>query len=134
MELTMYWMQSRSKTESGAAGDEGIRANWRAAILSSRGEPQIFGRISRLSLYRVEATIPHGLLPGSHCHLVVMLPRAGQDVARRVIEGRCTVSSSAPAPSGGQFHITLEWLEMLGDGEAILRDCLGKDTSVPMIT
>lgn len=102
--------------------EHGRQVNWRIAILSAKGEPHIFGRLSLLSRDKVEATIPHGLLPDSLCQLVVMLPRSDTDVARRVIEGRCQVSASRPA--AGQFHVVLEWQEMAEESMGLLQACL----------
>jgi hypothetical protein len=103
-------------------GDEGVRINWRAAVLPNDGKAAIYGRLYRLSKSKAEVLMDRNLMPGYRCNLVLMLPKSDPDEAHQFIEGRSVVS--AAVLSSMQFRITLDWLEMKGNGETLLQERL----------
>src|SRR5512133_2137518 len=100
--------------------DEGIRVNWRAAIVPQNGERAIYGRLNRLCRKRVIVVLDHNLPQGHRCNLALMLPRNSPAVPNRFVEGRGEVA--ATVLSSMQFHITVKLLELDGDGESLLEE------------
>jgi hypothetical protein len=98
--------------------DEGIRVNWRAAIVPLNGERAIYGRLNRLSRNWVIVVLDHNLPRGHRCNLALMLPKSNPAVPNRFVEGRGEVA--ATVLSSMQFHITVKLLELDGDGETLL--------------
>lgn len=101
--------------------DEDIRVNWRATIIvQGNGARVIHGRLDRLGKGRVVIGADHNLSPGCRCYLALMLPKCSPNAASQIIQGRGVVSTSVL--SSMQFHITLERLELEGNGEALLEE------------
>ncbi|HXU94639.1 MAG TPA: hypothetical protein VFP33_13375 [Gallionella sp.] len=100
--------------------DEGIRVNWRAAIVPLSGERVVHGRLGRLSRKRAIVVTDHNLKAGNRCNFALMLPKNSPAAPGHFIEGRGVVSSTVLCSM--QFHSTVEFQEFLGGGEALLED------------
>src|SRR5512146_2645609 len=100
--------------------DEGMRVNWRAAVVPLNGERAIYGRLSRLCRNRAVVVLDHNLPRGHRCNLALMLPKDSPSAPNRFVEGRGEVS--ATALSSMQFHITVKWLELDGEGVTLLEE------------
>lgn len=104
--------------------NEEIRVNWRAAIVPLDGNRAVYGHLSTVGKRRAVVKLDHNLMPGYRCNLALMLPKNTPDEMPQYIEGRGVVAASVH--SATQFHITLDWLELKGNGESLLREHIGK--------
>lgn len=98
--------------------EEGIRANWRAAIMPENGERPIYGRLSRVGKRMAEVRVEHNLPAGHRCSLALMLPKNTPEEPGQFIEGRGVVAISVL--SSAHFHIRIDLHEFKGNGEALL--------------
>jgi len=62
--------------------------------------------------------------PGRCCTVVVKLPESGQDEAEQFIQGKGEVVFSGQ--SSVHFEITITWLELKGNGKALLDEYIMK--------
>ena len=104
--------------------DEEIAVNWRAAIFSSEGAPPIYGRVSKIGKGGAVVKVDHNLLPGHQCSLAVQLPKSKPDEAMQLVEGYGVVLVSVL--SSAQFHVTLQSLQIKGNGKALLDEQIRK--------
>lgn len=100
--------------------DEGIRVNWRAAIVLDNGKQVVHGRLQRLGKRRIVVGADCNLKPGYRCDLALMLPKLRPEEPDRIVEGRGVIALSVL--SSMQFHITLERIELEGNGDALLNE------------
>ncbi len=98
--------------------EEGIRVNWRAALVPPAGARPIHGRVAWVGKQEVMVKAEHHLPPGQVCHLALMLPKLKIDASNQFIEGQCVVTSSVL--SGHHFFIKLQWQKIAGQGHALL--------------
>lgn len=98
--------------------DDDIRVNWRAALLLDNGSQLVLGRLKRLGRGKAVVRADRNLRPGCRCDLALMLPKQSPDEPDRVVAGRGVVAHSIL--SSMQFHITLDRIELDGNGEAMV--------------
>jgi hypothetical protein len=106
--------------------EEDIRVNWRAAIVPGGDERPIYGRVSSLGRKQIVVKTDYNLMPGLRCNLALMLPKYRADEPVQYIEGRCVVAISVLSAVSTQFHLTLDVLEMQGNGQALLEERIKK--------
>lgn len=104
--------------------DEEIRVGWRAAIVPLSGDKVVHGRLSKVGKHKAVVKADSNLPPGHRCELALMLPKSSPDEVAQFIEGRGVVTTSVL--SAQQFHITLDWVELRGNSESLLREHIGK--------
>lgn len=102
---------------------EEVRVSWRAAVLPRDGSPAIFGHLCRVGQSRAVVRMDRNLAPGQRCSLVMLLPKSDVDEPNRFVEADCIVSDVLH--SRMQFHITLDWQELKGDGSELLQQRFG---------
>lgn len=100
-----------------------VRVSWRAAVLLRDGSPAIYGHLCRVGLSRAVVRMDHNLAVGQRCALVMLLPKKDADEPSRFVEADCTISHVLH--SRMQFHLTLEWQALKGDGADLLQERLG---------
>ncbi|MFA6014796.1 MAG: hypothetical protein WC742_06980 [Gallionellaceae bacterium] len=104
--------------------DKEIRVSWRAAIVPLSGNTIVHGRLSMLGKRKAVVKADRNLPPGHRCELALMLPKNSPDDVVQFIEGRGVVTRSVL--SAEQFHITLDWVELRGNSESLLKEYIGK--------
>lgn len=107
---------------------EGIRVNWRAALLAENGQRTIHGRLIRLFKSRMVVEADQNLPSGYPCRVVLMYPKNRKDEADQFIEGSCVVANSVM--SAMRIHITLERVQVQGEGEILLNKHIDKHNAM----
>lgn len=100
--------------------EEEIRVSWRAAVVPQDGGTPIYGRLGKVGWKQAVVKLEVNLRPGQHCNLALMPPKLSPQEAARFIEGRGVVQTTVYSAS--HFHVTVSWLELLGDGVSIMEE------------
>lgn len=101
---------------------EEIRVNWRTAVLLEDSDAAVWGHVCRIGKGRAVVRMDRNLSSGLRCRLVLALPKNDVAEPNCFVEADCIVSDSVHSMM--QFHVTLDWLEMKGNGETLLQERL----------
>lgn len=104
--------------------DEGICANWRVAIVPGGSERPIYGRLRLVSREQMVVKADHNLLAGRPCNIALMLPKSNVAEPARFVEGQGIIVRTVL--SSAQFHILVDFLELKGNGKALLEERIKK--------